>query len=325
MQSVPPNTPLTEAKLPQRIWSHDPFAQDPLDAVIVGERIQKSIPAVDKLILVLDESQSVGPFIADLTAQLAGLRHDKVTVLFSSEVERNPFQKPRDLSTLSDWRARHGSDNLPALHRATNLLYKEVNTAAVVWLHGPQPSLSSPTPLKQALSHQTGISLYDVTLSPGTNVIAANLKHLPQFRVGPTMGKDFDKRFVSFLKRLTEGQQQAKWEVTRQSVHWLIHPDAIEVNDQFARYTKYLEGMEAWREQRSVAEDWSKRLAHYQLVTPISGAVVLERQEQYDQHGLEQVDKKTVPHMPSVPSVPEPSSTLLLMLGIFAIGLRRKR
>jgi hypothetical protein len=83
--------------------------------------------------------------------------------------------------------------------------------------------------------------------------------------------------------------------------------------------------MTAWRERRSVVSDWSKQLAHYQLVTPISGAVVLERQEQYEQHGLKQVDKKTVPHMPTVPSVPEPSSATLLMLGIFAISFRRKR
>jgi hypothetical protein len=43
----------------------------------------------------------------------------------------------------------------------------------------------------------------------------------------------------------------------------------------------------------------------YQLVTPVSGAVVLETQEQYDQFGLRPVDANTVP------TIPEPEEYLL--------------
>jgi hypothetical protein len=46
--------------------------------------------------------------------------------------------------------------------------------------------------------------------------------------------------------------------------------------------------------------------ARYQLVTPVSGAVVLETQEQYRQAGLQPVEPG------SVPTIPEPEMVLLL-------------
>lgn len=51
--------------------------------------------------------------------------------------------------------------------------------------------------------------------------------------------------------------------------------------------------------------------ARYQLVTPFSGAVVLETQEQYDQYGLTPVDGDATPH---IPNAPEPAAGLLVML-----------
>jgi len=46
------------------------------------------------------------------------------------------------------------------------------------------------------------------------------------------------------------------------------------------------------------------------VVTPISGAVVLETQTQYQTAGLKPVDAQ------SVPAVPEPSTWVLLVLGL---------
>jgi hypothetical protein len=61
----------------------------------------------------------------------------------------------------------------------------------------------------------------------------------------------------------------------------------------------------------------------YQLVTQISGAVVLETQSQYQAAKLKPVDAQ------SVPAVPEPSTWVLLLLGLaLVVGQalwRRKR
>jgi hypothetical protein len=57
-----------------------------------------------------------------------------------------------------------------------------------------------------------------------------------------------------------------------------------------------------------------------QLVTALSGAVVLETRQQYDAAGLEPVDSSTVP------SVPERAITLVLLLvGLLVLALVAKR
>ena len=62
--------------------------------------------------------------------------------------------------------------------------------------------------------------------------------------------------------------------------------------------------------------------ANYQLVTPLSGAVVLETQAQYDAAGLTPGDPSAAPQ---VPNIPEPATALLVLLSLTAAALRRKR
>ena len=54
----------------------------------------------------------------------------------------------------------------------------------------------------------------------------------------------------------------------------------------------------------------------YQLVTPVSGAVVLETQAQYDRAGLQPVPPT------SVPMIPEPSAVALILLAIGMVWLQ---
>jgi hypothetical protein len=58
--------------------------------------------------------------------------------------------------------------------------------------------------------------------------------------------------------------------------------------------------------RNDMTEEAVELAARYQLVTPVSGAVVLETQEQYRQAGLQPVDAG------SVPTIPEPETVLLL-------------
>ena len=58
--------------------------------------------------------------------------------------------------------------------------------------------------------------------------------------------------------------------------------------------------------------------ARYQLVTPVSGAVVLETQAQYQRAGLQPAPPETVP------MVPEPSPVGLLILGLALVAAGRR-
>ena len=66
--------------------------------------------------------------------------------------------------------------------------------------------------------------------------------------------------------------------------------------------------------------DKAVRLAdRYQLVTPVSGAVVLETKAQYQTADLRPVEPQ------SVPSVPEPSTWVLLLVGLAVVVARAAR
>jgi hypothetical protein len=55
----------------------------------------------------------------------------------------------------------------------------------------------------------------------------------------------------------------------------------------------------------------------YQLVTPVSGAVVLETQQQFDEAGLKPVSPD------SVPTVPEPETWMLIIVSLLLLVVAR--
>ncbi len=60
----------------------------------------------------------------------------------------------------------------------------------------------------------------------------------------------------------------------------------------------------------------ARMAVQYQLVTPVTGAVVLETQQQYDQAGLQPVDPDSAPGMLAVP---EPGAWGLMIVGALVL------
>jgi hypothetical protein len=89
-----------------------------------------------------------------------------------------------------------------------------------------------------------------------------------------------------------------------------LHLARLWANDEIKRLRKMR------REQEAI-----ELATRYQLVTPVSGAVVLETDEQYRQTGLEPADPTLVP------AIPEPQTWVLLIAGgiVMALALGRKR
>ena len=100
--------------------------------------------------------------------------------------------------------------------------------------------------------------------------------------------------------------------------------DAPQVWEQLARHAVFTEVMAAFRGRDRVPEAQAQKAALHQLVTPYSGAVVLETQSQYDRAGLKPVDGSTTPQIPTT-GAPEPSRMLLLMVGLMSLLGRRRR
>lgn len=100
--------------------------------------------------------------------------------------------------------------------------------------------------------------------------------------------------------------------------------ESPQVWDQLARHAVFTEVMAAFQGRDRVPEAQAQKAAQHQLVTPYSGAVVLETQAQYDRVGLKPVDGSTTPQIPPN-GAPEHSRTVLLMLGLMSLLGRRRR
>jgi hypothetical protein len=92
----------------------------------------------------------------------------------------------------------------------------------------------------------------------------------------------------------------------------------VEVSDSVARWRAMLE---AYRLAPGDPAAAGLLAAKHQVVTPWSGAVVLERAGDYKENGLEQSSGKVAQAMPIVP---EPSSALLCASALLILTRRRR-
>lgn len=200
-----------------------------------------------------------------------------------------------------------GHDNTAALVRAWDLAAEKKN-GVIVWLHGPQPEVLNQTgDLRQRLERGAGkVRLISVQTEPGPNRILEELDGLADVRSQTLVGElasDLEHLFSGFrpgTTRLALSRQRLEPSVSGAR-------DGREASRHLVRLWAADESVRK-RNQRDIPE--AMRVATtYQLVTPVSGAVVLETQAQYEQAGLQPVPAT------SVPMIPEPSAISLLLLG----------
>jgi len=208
-----------------------------------------------------------------------------------------------------------GIDNVPALREAL-LLAKEdkANPSSILWIHGSQPiQFPSIAGLEQDLERLlTAIPIYDVALEDGANTILAALKGCPHFKGGCRVVNETD--LIHMAEEVSSPQPENRYTWTRSTTAPL---NGVEAWDQLARKWAYEDTM-----SHLDNPSFATLAAHYQLVTPLSGAVVLETRQQYIDTGL---DVPNSANSPSLPVVPEPSSSLLILIGAFMATMRRNR
>jgi hypothetical protein len=303
----------------KEVWTADADGRE-----FIQQRLEQSaVAGIRRLLLVLDGSAGMDSFARQLSEAIGSLpNHIELKLLIASdstssrEDQATTFQPERVDAIqrrLSRAKFQGGQDNLPALMAAWDWA-SAVEGGAVLWVHGPTPVLlSAESGLLQRLERNTtGTRLFEAQTAAGPDRILEKLDGRSALLTVPRV-----KSLREDLARLI-----AQWSGNAQQFEFKREKTPNRPN-----------GVPSSRHiERLWARDESQRLAHKrkideamklavknQLVTPVSGAVVLERKEQYDRHRLTPAGPETVP------AVPEPTALSLVGLGLAAIAIARKR
>ncbi|MBL9137712.1 MAG: hypothetical protein JNK85_17705 [Verrucomicrobiales bacterium] len=283
----------------------------------VHARVQSAPPrSPSRLALVLDGSGSMTEHFPAIAEAVASLPKSLPITVFAAKdgVQR---LAPEAIPLL---KGEGGQDDVPALLAAWEWA-AEVPGSQVVWIHGPYPTvIGSIEQLRQRLDWRTDSAdpaLLDLAVQPGPNRIVEALDGLDSVSVVPRLGtlaEDLMRLFASWQEPTYHSQislEHASATTTVPDPRW--HRTA----GHLARLWAQSEIRRLWRDRR---RNEATALANrYQLVTPASGAVVLETQAQFTQAGLHPADPTTVP------VVPEPGLPRLLAIGLLALLLFRRR
>lgn len=201
-----------------------------------------------------------------------------------------------------------GCDNVPALLKAWDLV-ADRSPSAILWLHATQPiELAHIEALKQKWERRpSNPLLYDLQFGRGPNRVLEELNGLPAVRRVPALG-DFSQD-IARLFSLWSGETEPIL-FTRELVPDQVdRPKAPEGSSHIARLWAFDEVKRRAGTGKQPDTDSAVRMAvAYQLVTPVSGAVVLETAEQYDQAGLKPGEASDSPRV-----VPEPGTWAMLV------------
>ena len=230
-----------------------------------------------------------------------------------------------DYSTATEWISSHeyagGCDPVPALEMAWDLCSNEKGNGTIIWIHAPYPVSVNPVGgLRQRLfrrpadANGKGIKIYDVAIKPGPNRIMDKLGDLASVERLPVIGS-IDTTLVSLAEYLNIGCLKRKYSLIFKENKNSFPPGAISTTGHLARLGVFNHIRQLARMPKVADRQPAAELAiRTRLVTPVSGAVVLERAEQYSEFALDPTANSE-----NIPAIPEPEEWALIIIAILAL------
>jgi hypothetical protein len=294
-------------------WSPD--SRDP--AYIVRQLILDDAPVVrpKRVVLVVDGS---GPMsaVADEVARSVARIPDSVDVrlVFAHDGvdDSRAATAYSGADVAREIRAYHyvgGHDNTSGLVRALDLA-SAVPDSVLIWVHGPQPVLvQPPEALLQRLSRGAKFAAwYELQVIPGRNLLTETTEgHATLVGIRSDDLERMTEAWRSGGRRVSVVRERISASAANISpeLRTSDHLVRLWANDEIGRMVHGV--VDRRREAIELA-------ARYQLVTAVSGAVVLESQAQYDAAGLQPVPEGTVP------TIPEPEEWALIVVALLVIA-----
>lgn len=307
------------------VWTHD--TRSGSGGIVRQTSMEKTAVAPDRLVVVVDGTRTMRAYGSAIAGALSKLPEGlEVRLLLAADGfeelsgptgQSNGTTRSQAANALRQAKFIGGHDNVPALIRAWDLA-AEKDAGVIVWIHGPQPILlDNAEGLRQRFERRPNHPvLWEIQTSPGPDRVAEKLDGLEAVQAAPRAGKledDLDR----LLAGLTGRRQQI--ELIRQRTD-AGTPTTAGDGKETSMHLARLWAAEEVQRLRAAGKstDAMQLAARYQLVTPVSGAVVLETQAQYQRAGLSPVDPATVP------TVPEPATWALLAVFVLVVALARK-
>ncbi len=323
-----PNDEVSAAKFtwqpsaPAPLWCEDTLAMDgePRFVTAQWETPPDAPPAA--VAVVIDGSLSLRPLRGAIVRALQA-KNGNASLAAWISTDLGPRQLDLSLpdAGLKDDDFSGGRDGLDALRAALSWTRSQSGTGAVLWLHGPQPAeFGSTAALEQMLQFSLRhVPILDVPLVAGAHRLTEKLYRRSDLRGTPRLG-DPAETLPEFFAAILAGRQEPTLKTGRQAE---APTTGTKTSDQLSRYASYLHALGSYRSTGPDSLDAGviASTARHQIVSPFTGAVVLENNRQYDENGLSQVDPSSVP---KVPTIPEPGAATLL-LAAAALTLRRRR
>lgn len=297
---------------PAPVWCVDPHAPESGRILIRESATAASAPEPAKAVIVIDGSAALGPEKNRILQWLDKSPAERLIVLLADDSARRVT-----LQELAAFRFSGGRNNEPALTEAIRIARAE-GGVPVLWLHGPQPvKLAGAEALNQLLERGGRLPrIAACSIAPGPNRLLESLFRSGCLQRLPAPAPEGKGPLATLADPAATPAAAWQWRRADNSNGLGTQP----VWDHLARVWAAREVDQA--SGSGDHEALAALAARYQLVTPLSGAVVLETQTQYDRHGLTPGDPSA---SPQIPAVPEPSALLLLLLSTSALALRRQR
>ncbi len=281
-----------------------------------------------KMVAVVDTSAPMKSQMAAVKDALAALPADVALELWtvddltpSAPGLVSPADDASRAEKLAQWlksaSCAGGRDNVRVLCSALEGVAKSSEPAALLWMHGPEPfELEDGSVLPQYVRKAGEVRFYDCQLVPGECPASDKLLGAVG-KVRSIAAEALDQDVAAAVKSICADWSGQHRRVVRSQVKRNEVPSECAKGDEhLARLWAYGEVLKLYREGDPEKLEKCKTMAlPWHIVTPVTGAVVLESKEQFKQNGLEPVSSS------SVPTVPEPSSILCFVLVALTLAL----
>ncbi|ATC66242.1 hypothetical protein CMV30_18915 [Nibricoccus aquaticus] len=289
--------------------------------VFVQRLVEAERKAARELVVVIDGSQAMGPLIGEI-ADVIGAQDAaaKIRLLVAGDVVVScPGRAPAEVAAwLRAQRFVGGQDNLDALSAA----WDDAAAAGgeILWIHGTQPvgwqSFEGLSQKQTRRPKQVAIRAFAVV--QGAQVILEKLDGVTRVTAAERWGTLREDLSAELGRALTGGGRNLERTMSDRTTPNLT----LEQQEKGGHIARLWAADEIARLVAGGKRAEAVALAgKFQLVTAVSGAVVLETKAQFDAAGLAAIDPATAP------SIPEPATVVLIMGGaaaVFVVWRKRK-